>query len=113
MSVFRFPFHHVNSFVQHIQISVFNSNLFCPLVDPDQRKGILQPRAILILEALGILEEEEIVGAEEGTGVGEEGAEGDTTEDPLVVGMIFILDPEAGEVMTTGGAAEDIGEFCV
>ena len=111
MSVFRFPFHHVNSFVQHIQISVFNSNLFCPLVDPDQRKGILQPRAILILEALGILEEEEIVGAEEGTGEGEEGAEGDTTEDPLVVGMIFILDPEAGEVMTTGGAAEDIGEF--
>ena len=111
MSVFRFPFHHVNSFVQHIQISVFNSNLFCPLVDPDQRKGILQPRAILILEALGILEEEEIVGAEEGTGVGEEGVEGDTTEDPLVVGMIFILDPEAGEVMTTGGAAEDIGEF--
>lgn len=111
MSVFRFPFHHVNSFVQHIQISVFNSNLFCPLVDPDQRKGILQPRAILILEALGILEEEEIVGAEEGTGAGAEGAEGGTTEDPLVVGMIFILDPEAGEVMTTGGAVEDIGEF--
>ena len=111
MSVFRFPFHHVNSFVQHIQISVFNSNLFCPLVDPDQRKGILQPRAILILEALGILEEEEIVGAEEGTGAGAEGAEGGTTEDPLEVGMIFILDPEAGEVMTTGGAEEDIGEF--
>ena len=111
MSVFRFPFHHVNSFVQHIQISVFNSNLFCPLVDPDQRKGILQPRAILILEALGILEEEEIVGAEEGTGEGEEGAEGGIMEDPLVVGMIFILDPEAEEVMTTGGAVEDIGEF--
>ena len=51
------------------------------------------------------------MGAEEGTGAGEEGAEGGTTEDPLVVGMIFILDPEAGEVMTTGGAEEDIGEF--
>ena len=51
------------------------------------------------------------MGAEEGTGAGEAGAEGGTTEDPLVVGMIFILDPEAEEVMTTGGAEEDIGEF--
>ena len=51
------------------------------------------------------------MGAEEGTGAGEEGAEGGIMEDPLVVGMIFILDPEAEEVMTTGGAVEDIGEF--